>query len=248
MLKHDEQQQLIDVILDSFDKDIEATIAFVEKTLNDTLLRFGVNERTALEFQVLFLDALEQAGYYDKVNDLIDNRFDELFKLVRDGFIEGGFNIKYTSEDLATITALKNLQLEQFNSLANDASIKVQQSLYKYTLSNASLSDIQAQLKQDFLGTNLAKYSTTLARTAIGDYQQSLIDLKAQDLDGVWIYVGPSDEVTRDYCEDVLNDRNYYNDTQKLKVQNNPDRRYNCRHRLRLVSLDYAKQRGYKPL
>ena len=103
MLKHDEQQQLIDVILDSFDKDIEVTIAFVEKTLNDTLLRFGVNERTALEFQVLFLDALEQAGYYDKVNDLIDNRFDELFKLVRDGFIEGGFNIKYTK----TLTCIK---------------------------------------------------------------------------------------------------------------------------------------------
>lgn len=245
MLKHEEQEQLIDSIIDRFDNDIAIVLLEVEKALNDILLTYGINETTALEFQNIFINMLVQVGYYDKVNDLIDNKFDEIYSLIRQGFNESGLNVRYTNEDLIKIKALKELQLNQFNNLANDTATKIQQGLYKYTLSNASLYQIQKQLQEDFKNTNLAKYSTTLARTAIGDFQQSVIDLKAQDLNCVWIYVGVNDKLTRPFCKSVLHDHKYYNDSQKLEIQNNPLRKYNCRHRLRAVSLDYAKENGY---
>jgi len=159
--------------------------------------------------------------------------------------VDGGFNARYTNDDLNKIIQLKALQLQQFDSLANETSIKIQQGLYKYVLSNAKQYQIHQQLKKDLQGSNLAKYSTTLANTAIGEFQQSVIDIKAQDLDGVWIYVGVNDSKTRDFCKNILKNNNYYTNDQKLRIQNDPDRKYNCRHRLRLVSLDYALRNGY---
>ena len=250
MLQHNQQEELINVIIDSFDKDIENTLAFVEKTLNDILLEYGVNERTALDFQILFQDALTRAGYYDKVNDLIDNKFDEIYKLIKEGFREGNLAITYTADDLSKISALKEIQLNQFNSLVSEASTSIQKSLYKYTLSNASLTDIVDQLKLDFKDTPLYKYSTTLAQTAIGDFQQSVIDLKAQDLDEedfVWVYEGDIDDKTRDFCKCILSQKNYYNDSQKNQLQRAPQRKYNCRHRLRPMSFEKAIRLNYTP-
>lgn len=247
MLKHEEQQELIEVILRDFDKNITENLVLIEKALNTILLERGISEETALNMQLYFIQKLEEMGYYAKVNDLIDNRFDELFLLIREGFAEGGLNIRYTSDDITKIAALKNLQLEQFTSLANEASTKVQQSLYRYVIGGADFVDIQQALSNDLINTNLFKHSTTLARTAIADFQQSVIDIKAQDLPGVWLYIGVKDNKNRDYCRCVLDSNNYFTDKQKVQVERNPERRYNCRHRLRKVSLLFAQKEGYKP-
>lgn len=247
MLKHEEQEQLIDKILDAFDVNIQEALILVERALNNILLKKGISEQTALDFQLDFIAALEEAGYYAKVNDFIDNRFDELFLSIREGFKLGGLTVKYTQDDLTKIAALKNLQLNQFNSLANESATIIQKNLYKYVLGGASLVDIQTTLSNDLVNTNLFKHSTTLARTSIADFQQSVIDIKAQGLDGVWLYVGVKDSKNRDYCRCILDKNNYFTDEQKSKVASNPARRYNCRHRLRPVSLEFAEKEGYKP-
>jgi hypothetical protein len=245
MLMHEEQEQLIKKIIDAFDTDIQEALALTEKTFTDLLITSGFTSVTALESQILFQEALTQARYYEKVNDLIDNKFDEIYRLIRQGFVEAGFTTRYTSDDLSKIVALKQLQLQQFDTLANETATSVQQKLYKYVLSDFSAYEMQQQLKVDLADSKLYRYSTTLANTSIAEFQQAVIDIKAQDLDGVWIYVGVSDSKTRDFCQDILSDRNYYTDEQKKKIQNDPKRKYNCRHRLRYVSLEYAQDRGY---
>lgn len=246
-LQHEEQQKLIDSILNRFDDNIANIIIEIEKLIEDILLKNGFNQTTALNFSELFNEALVDSGYYETVNNFIDNDFDELFKTIREGINEGGFNVKYNEDDLAKITALKNLQLEQFNSLGSNAGEVLQQNLYKYVLSDFSLRDVKNQLLQDFEGTNLARYSETLARTAIGDFQQSVIDVKAEGLDGVWLYVGVKDKKTRDYCRCILDQDHYYTTEQKNKIMNDKARRFNCRHRARIVSKEFAESQGFTP-
>lgn len=246
-LKQEEQQALIDEILKRLDGNIATAILDIEKLTEEILLRNGFNQTTALNFSELFNEALVDSGYYETINEFIDDDFDELFKLIRQGINEGGFDVSYNQDDLAKFTALKNLQLEQFTSLGVDAGRSLQQNLYKYVLSDFSLRDVRNQLLEDFKGTNLARYSTTLARTAIGDFQQSVIDVKAEGLDGVWLYVGVNDSETRDYCKCVLKQNHYYTTEQKNRIMNNKLREYNCRHRARIVSVEYAESKGFTP-
>lgn len=245
MLKHEEQQALIERILNSFDDRMENTIANIEALVNKLLLENGFTETTALNFEVLFDQALNEAGYFQQVNDFIDNDFDELFGLIKGGIETAGFAVEYTAEDLDRIMALKDLQLDRFNTLTSSSGKEISQKLYKYALSDMSLDDMQRQIREDFKGTALAKYSKTIARTSIKDFQESMIDMKAKELDAVWIYVGVSDSKTRDFCNCVLGKKHYYDKSDKSKLQADPKRAYNCRHRFRPVSEEFAKTSGY---
>lgn len=246
-LGQERQQRLIESIISRFDTDVTKTILDIEKLINRILIREGFTEATALNFDILFIEALEESGYFTQVNDLIDNSFDELFGVIRSGLSLGGFDVLYTQDDLAKITALKNLQLQQFSSLGNEAGQILQQNLFRYVLGNFNLEDVQSQILQDFQGTNLSKFSTTLARTAIGEFQQSVIDIKAEGLDAVWLYVGVNDAKTRDFCECVLKQRKYYTVAQKNLIMADKARAFNCRHRARPVSIEFAERGGFKP-
>lgn len=244
-LHHEQQQNLIRQIVKQFDTDMVKTIAQVERLVNRILIREGFTEQTALNFQILFDEALEASGYYALVNKFIDEDFDKLFRSVRQGINLGGFDVKYTEEDLAKITALKTLQLDQFNTLGANTGRVLQQNLFRYVLSDFNLDDVQRQIMTDLRGTNLERYSTTLANTAIGDFQQSMIDIKAEGLDAVWLYIGVKDEKTRDYCKCVLNQKHFYTTEQKNRIMSNSARRFNCRHRARPVSEEFAEGEGF---
>ncbi len=74
-----------------------------------------------------------------------------------------------------------------------------------------------------------------------------MIDLRAADIDeGVWVYVGVNDGRTRDFCRNVLKRNRCYNDSQKSRIENDPDREYNCRHRFYKMSKEEAEANGYK--
>ena len=134
-----------------------------------------------------------------------------------------------------------------FIRLGDDVGLSVKRELYKYVISDASLDDMATGIAQTLEGSNLAKYSQTYARTAIKDFQQEVIDLRAADIDeGVWVYVGVSDGRTRDFCRNVLKRNRYYNDSDKNRIENDQDRAYNCRHRFYKMDKQEAEANGYK--
>ncbi len=200
----------------------------------------------ALKFDIEFDRILTQSGYYDLVNRMIDNDFDELFTLISDGFAAGGVAIKYTADDLNKVMALKELVSNKFSVVGSTAGTTLRENLYKYALSNYSIEDMQSRLMEDFRGTNMVRHSKTLANTAIKEFQESMIDISAEGLDGVWLYVGVKDSQNRDFCRCVLSKNAYYDDDEKNKLKYDKDRQYNCRHRFRMVTEDYAIQSGYK--
>ena len=246
MLRHDEQQKAIEGIIASFDGDMAKVISEIEKLLNRYMLNNPMSTTNALSFDIEFNRILQDAGYYDLVNRMIDSDYDKLFSLISEGFSAGGLVLSYTAEDLQRVMALKALQANQFTVVGSTAGTSLRENIYKYALSNYTAEDMQKQIIIDFKDTNMVKYSKTLANTSIKEFQESMIDIGAEGLDGVWLYVGVRDSNNRDFCRCVLNKEAYYDDKEKNKLKYNKDRRYNCRHRFRMVTEDYAKVSGFK--
>jgi len=246
MLGQDSQQKKIENIIKKFDGDMARVILEVERLTNKYLLTNNVTALTSLDFDIAFNDILQKSGYYTLIRNMVDEDFNVLFGMIKDGFKEGGFLIEYTKSDLEKVMALKALQTNKFSVLGSTAGTTLKENLYRYSLSDYSIDDMAKQIAIDFKGTNLAKHSTTLARTAAGEFQQSVIDIESEGLDGVYLYVGVLDGVTRDFCSCVLRQKSYYNKDQKNKIQSDSKRKYNCRHRLRMVTEEYAKGNGYK--
>lgn len=245
MLTHEAQQKAIEDILKKFEGNMSRVILEVQRLLNKYIIENGVTPANSLAFDVAFNNILQEAGYYSLVNQMVDKDYNELFALIKDGFKSGGFDIAYTADDLKLVQALKAIQVNKFSVVGSTASSTLRENLYRYSLSDYTVDQMAAQIATDFKGTNMVKYSNTLARTAVSEYQQSVIDIEADGLDGVWLYVGVDDGATRDFCHCVLKQNAYFDTATKNKIESDPKRKYNCRHRLRMVTEDYAKAQGF---
>lgn len=199
-----------------------------------------------LQFDFVFQGILQEAGYYSLINDFIDNSYDTNYQDILEIFREGGIDIVFSEDDLLRITELKQLDIETFANIGSQAANNLKKDLYKYSLSNLSVRDLTDNIRQSLADTGLAKYAKTYAETSISNYNQAVINLKSEGADGVWIYVGVSDKKTRDFCQNVLKRKYYYNNAQKVKIENDKQRKWNCRHQFLLVSKEYAEKRGYE--
>lgn len=224
--------------------------------MNDVLTRVialaiarldGMSEADFLNYELIFREVLEEAGYYELVDDYIYQSFDEFYALSLESFEVAGLGTAWTQADIDKIEALKRMKRDFFISIGDDAGLALKQQLYRYALSNATLEQMTTALVDSIDDVKLARYATTYARTSIADFQQELIDLRsADDDDGVWVYVGVNDSKTRPFCKHLLNDNKCYNDAEKLSLQNDPKREFNCRHRFHKVSKEFAKAEGYQ--
>ena len=241
---YNKEQDRIDGFIKGFDKEADAVFKRVRRIATAQLA--GLSTDNILSYEFAWRNALRDAGYYKMVNSLIDDRFNEMFGGTQEAFKTNGFDALFTAEDAAKIQIIKNMKRAQFAALADEVGLSVKRELYKYAISDASLVDMTKGIAQTLAGSDLAKYSKTYALTAIGEFQQELIDLRAKDVgDGVWVYVGVNDSATRQYCSGLLAKNKCYNDSKKNELEGNPKRRYNCRHRFYKMKKEEAKANGY---
>lgn len=236
-------QSNIDREINLFNREFETIMKVVEKLAVASGLALITDP---LKFDYAFQRVLQQAGYYDLVNKFIDEAYDRNYKDIIEAFEVGGLDVAYSREDLASIQELKSLDIQTFRDIGNQAAISLKKDLYKYSLSNMSIKDLTKNISESLAGTDLAKYSRTYAETSISNYNQAIINMKAQDADGVWVYVGVSDGKTRDFCRRTLKANKYYNDSDKSKLENAKERRWNCRHQFLKISKESAIEQGYK--
>ncbi len=242
---HNQSQADIDRFIKQFDGEVEKVFERVRRIAQANLS--GLSPDDVLEYEFIWREALREAGYYTVVNDLIDTQFDSIYAGTIQAFETGGLSTAFTTDDATKIQMLKQMKRDFFIRLGDDVGLAVKRELYKYVISDASVDTMATGIANTLEGSNLAKYSKTYARTAIKDFQQEVIDLRAADIDeGVWVYVGVNDGRTRDFCRNVLKRNRCYNDSQKSRIENDPDREYNCRHRFYKMSKEEAEANGYK--
>ncbi len=241
-----EIESQIDDIINKFSDDIEKVFAEVSTLISAWMIDNDITKTTALNFDVVVNDMLSRSGYFDVVNEFIDNDYDKLFPMVQDNMAVAGSIIAYTALDLENIMALKAMDSNKFSILASTAGSSLRESLTKYAISDYTSLDMQKDIIDEFQGTNIVRHSKTIADTSITEFHQSVIDIKAEEFDDlVWFYDGANiDEVTRDYCKCILRADKYYSKNDKNKLKNNPKRKYNCRHYFYAGTVEYVKSLG----
>jgi hypothetical protein len=239
-----QEQAKIGRFIAQFDKDIQGMFEKVKRISTAKLA--GLSTDDILKYEFIWRESLKEAGYYAFVNDLIDKQFDGIYSGVLKTFEAGGLKTAFTTEDATKIQILKQMKRDYFIRLGDDVGLTVKRELFKYAIADASVDDMAVGIANTLKGSNLAKYATTYANTAILNFYQEIIDLKAKGLDGVWVYEGIKDARTRDFCRHVLNKRKYYDGSDKSRIASDDDRAYNCRHQFVFIDEDVAIADGYK--
>lgn len=206
----------------------------------------GLSQDDILSYDLKWREVLRDSGYYDMVNELVDKDFNKLFKGTRQSFSAGGYDALFTIDDANKIQALKQLHRQEFIRLAEVTGVEIKTELFKYSIADTPFEDVTAGILAKLEDTDFARYSKTYALTAIGDYQQSVIDVMGKGVgDGVWVYVGVNDGATRPYCKNILGQNKYYNESEMNVLKNDSRRDYNCRHRFYKMKEEEAKASGY---
>lgn len=200
-----------------------------------------------LDFDFQFQRILKDAGYFDLVNEFIDQSYDKSYDDIKYLFDAGGLSMSYTADDIAKLKIIKNLDIGYFAQIGNDAASIIKRDLYKYSLSDLSKVDMIENIKGSLEGTSLAKYSKTYAQTALSNYYQSVIDIKSSEFDNaVFVYRGVDDSDNRKFCQCLLDQKKYYNKTDAQRIRADKRRQYNCRHVIAPIDIAFAKLEGYK--
>lgn len=240
---YDAMQNKIDREMNLFNQEFES----VMRTVELLAVQRGISSlKDPLQFDYAFQQILNEAGYYELVNKFVDDAYDKNYKDILAIFEEGGLSVAYSAEDLRAIQELKELDIQTFRDIGNQAAVALQKDLYKYSLSNMTTKDLANSISESLSGTDLAKYSKTYAETSISNYNQAIINMKAQDTEGVWVYVGVNDKKTRHFCKRTLSANKFYDDSEKSKLENDKARRWNCRHQFLKISKESAIEQGYK--
>ena len=244
-------QQLLDNINSKMDREVTLFNNQFERVIKVVEQLIGVKALSSdpLEFDREFQLILQEAGYYKLVNDFIDESFDKNYQEILSLLELSGIALAFDETDLEAIKTIKQLASQTFIDIGNQAATKLKQDLYKYQLSNLSRADLILNIQQSLIDTDLAKYSTTYADTALSDFQQQVIDNKIKDIADqiVYIYVGATpDRKIRDFCKCVINKNRYYDKSEANKLKNDKRRQWNCRHTVMPIREEIAIERGYE--
>jgi hypothetical protein len=154
--------------------------------------------------------------------------------------------------DPTTIRELIKFDVQQVTKTINSFSIDAKGILYRsYVTGNAvSVSDIMGDV-----GDRSINHVRTELNTLSAEFSRTVTEQKAKAVGlDVWMYVGPEDEVTREFCEDVLiRDPPIYT-TEEIDQMDNeqiPDVMtsgggYNCRHQWVALDEQTARELGWQ--
>jgi len=233
------------------DREIDLFNVEFEKVLSSISLKVTVaviEIDDPLDFDKEFETILNDSGYYDLIDKFVNESYDKSYEDILTIFAESGLSVAFSQEDITSINAIKQLDLDFFKDNGIAAGSQLKRDLFKYQLSNLDEETIIQNMRDSLAGTDMVRHSTTYATTAINNFNQEVIDLKSQDVTGeVYIYSGASpDKKIRGFCKCLMNQRKYYNKDDAQAIKKDPKRRYNCRHKILPVRKEWAEARAYE--
>lgn len=235
----------VDIDINLFNHELAAIMNIIRELVKVRAVELLSNP---LEFDFAMQKILTESGYYELVNRFINESYDKSYPEILALFEAGGLSTTFIADDIAKIKALKQLDMEFFTHIGQDASQLLKRDLYKYSLSDMDTPTMLANITASLDNTPLVKYSKTYIDTSITAFNQSVIDMKAEGIpDLVYVYSGKHiDSKTREFCKCVLKQRKYYSKSDGAKLKRDSRRRYNCRHYVTPINKDFAEDTGYK--
>lgn len=256
----DEQTKLKAIIkkeLQATDSEIEAFSKsldnFLFKQLSKLLGPLEVKDYKAAEFQQVLgsLRAnLDAAGLQDLLNR-VDNIYGRQLEYVRDYFTGLGKEKIFSDIDLDIIQSLISYDVDKVTTRVTEYVTDVKRTFQTAVLSGETPNFNTAHEKY---GPRVEADIQTELNTAIQGFSRAVTAGKAKDLGfDLFIYIGPDDDVTRDFCESVLSkDPPIYTADEIDSLDNGQGLSvmtfgggYNCRHQWRPITEEAARALGY---
>ena len=243
-------------IIDSQIVTFEQSLSTVMKKLEKNLIDLVGSSATAqqlfdanvlLNSEATMITALQDAGYFSLAEEHI-SAFAKIPAAVKASYAAEGFPlVEFTALQKADMTALAQMNLEQFNNIGVSAMNELRLGLVQNAVSALPLSSMvdavaAATVGVAANGSPLSNYAATHARTAINTFNGE-VNIKAAESFGHdkptdrWRVRGPNDAKTRDVCSKAL--------TEPIRTRQEwEDAGYfggspggwNCRHRFRPIN------------
>ncbi len=256
----DEQTKLKAIIkkeLQATDSEIElfskSLDSFLFKQLSKLLGPLEVKDYKAAEFQQVLgsLKANLDAAGLEQLLNRIDNIYGRQIEYVRDYFSNMGKDKIFSDIDLDIIQNLISYDVEKVTTRVSEYVTDVKKTFQTAVLSGEVPNFNTAHEKY---GPRVEADITTELNTAVQGFSRAVTAGKAKDLGfDLFIYIGPDDDVTRDFCTQVLSKDPPIYTTDEIDALDNRQGLsvmtfgggYNCRHQWRPITEEAARQLGY---
>lgn len=211
------------------------------------------NQREAMAQVAGLFDVIRQEGLLESL-DLLTPVYANELRFIRKQFERISRNTQiFGGADRDTIAALVNFDTSQVSAIVDSFIGEAQGVLARSVI----LGEVPDLGQFEDLDSSLARNLSTEIRTLFNSFGRTVTAAKANELGfTLFEYQGPEDEVTRDFCEDLLISRNppiysleeisSFDNGQGLDVLTFGGG-YNCRHRWAPISEEDALEMGWRP-
>jgi len=244
----DANQEELEDIIAKFDKRLEKVFKKINVLATSRVANISDIDEV-VKFDLIWRSILKDSGYYDMLQRYT-NTLDDLQGSLSAVLKEAGLFKTLGKDQIKRLTAIKELQIKGIEQIGIDAGLTLKKGLYNNVLAGKTKANLLEAMSGQLGGTKYASYAKTYANTAINDYRQATLNQRAEVLDGdediVWIYDGNDiDDVTRDFCAEVLVANTAYETDEKNELEASPERAWNCRHFFTFVTRQDAVDMGY---
>jgi hypothetical protein len=239
--------RLVDVLTESFAGELSTVldllktrIRFLVRKLqasNGRVVANQTNLALALRLRSDLIAALEQAGYGRLALKAVDEPLDRLAASVLKGASD---RVALGAYDVDAIAAMKELRLAQLLNIGEDVAVQLWRVTLDGVLGTRPLLDLVDDIA-DVLDLS-AKQARTIYDTLASTFSRQVAQIGTTgEPDEAFLYVGPDDDKTRDFCAervDKVFSRKAIEDMDNGQLPNPmlTGGGYNCRHQFRRVS------------
>jgi hypothetical protein len=225
------------VVLDLLKTKIRGLVKKIQADPNGRMVATQQNLALALRLRADLIRVLEDAGYTKLALRATDAPLDRLAAQVLKGGVEA---VRLGAYDLDALVAMKEIRFAQILKVGEDIAANLWRVTLDGVLGARPVVDLVDDIS-DLLDTS-AKQARTIYDTMTSTFSRQVGQIGTTgEPDEAFLYVGPDDEKTRDFCAERV-DKVYSREA--IEAMDNgqlPDAMltaggYNCRHQFRRVS------------
>lgn len=250
--------------------DLNSRISSLTATLDTkagAIISNRVNLQRSLEMRGQIANLLGDTGFNKAVGNL-SLAYDKITARTAEGLRAAGIDPKFTVTDVQSLTAIKAMDFRRWEAFSNDLVNTVQSGILDSVVAGEPISILSGKIGDTLLGIGespslFRSRAQTLANTYIQGFDRTVTARKAQQA-GIetFVYLGPKDDLTREFCSDVLAGigNKVFNIPSKpgkviytlseIEAMNNGTPLnplqfgggFNCRHKFRPISKELAKE------
>lgn len=245
------EDAIIDKSVETFTKRVEKLYRDVEKQLRRMLVAYqqgrGVQE---IDFEFALVnrqnieDVLQQSGYFEIIEDYIDDQQQLINEIVKEYNL---FNhqVQFNRLSESIIQQLQENAISLLEDGGSRASQEIYNAIFETLVTDKPLNDVLDLLPQIVEDTKLLSYSGTIANTQYMTFSRTVTETINRETG--WnhrLYTGPIDLKIRPFCLKYVGHILTVNEIQKLDNEQLPNPLvtgggYNCRHKWMAVPPNY---------